>query len=273
MTTLLQLADIHFGTEDPVALRAFEATARELDADAMAVCGDLTQRGKRSEFEDARDWLNRFDMPKLVVPGNHDTPLLNLYERVASPFERHDSYFSDLAAPVSTGDVVLTGINTSRGWQARSNWAEGVVNLDELEGAISDAETLASPGMALFLVCHHPFLSLPEAPLRTATRRGRRSSSRLLRSRVAFLLTGHVHSPSVSVVANGDAGYVAIAAGTMSTRLRNTPASFNKIEFSGERCMLTVYRLQDGAFVSDTPRDLMQDFERHGLDAEAAFVS
>ncbi|WP_300376915.1 metallophosphoesterase [Henriciella sp.] len=260
MTRIIQLADIHFGTENPVALEAFEATIKELEPDALAVCGDLTQRGKRSEFADARDWLDRFDIPRLVVAGNHDTPLLNIYERVVSPFERHDSYFEDLSGPVELEGAYLIGMNTSRGWQTRKNWAEGSVNLEDLESVIAEAEGPASHGKAVFLICHHPFLSPPEAPMRTATRRGRRASRRLAQSPVGFLLTGHVHAPSVTVVDDEAKSYVAVSSGTLSTRIRTRPASFNLIELKQEACDVTVYNLHGDRFVPEKPHKLSPEY-------------
>ncbi|WP_084399785.1 metallophosphoesterase family protein [Henriciella aquimarina] len=266
MTRLIQLADIHFGTENPVALEAFEAALDGIVPDALAVCGDLTQRGKRSEFEAARDWLDGFDMPKLVVPGNHDTPLLNLYERVVSPFERHERYFSDMADPVELDGAILTGINTSRGWQTRRNWAEGSVNLEDLEDAIAGTEAAARAGKTVFMICHHPFLSPPDAPMRTATRRGRRASRRLAQSPAGFLLTGHVHTPSVTVVDDRDQAYIAVSAGTLSTRIRTSPASFNLIDLTNGQCQVSVYKLHGDRFVPEKPHILAPELaqpEKH----------
>jgi len=77
MMRIIQLADLHFGSENPAAIAdAAELIASEAP-DALMICGDLTQRGARSEFEAAHAWLDQFDVPQLVVPGNHDTPLLN----------------------------------------------------------------------------------------------------------------------------------------------------------------------------------------------------
>ncbi|RIJ16373.1 metallophosphoesterase family protein [Henriciella mobilis] len=260
MTRIVQIADIHFGTENPVALEAFEESISELGASALAICGDLTQRGKRSEFRAARDWLDRFDLPKLVVAGNHDTPLLNLYERVVSPFDRHDDYFADLSGPVELDSAILVGMNTARGWQTRSNWAEGSVNLEDLESAIADAHAPEMAGKTSFLICHHPFLSPPDAPLRTATKRGRRASRRLTQSKVGFLLTGHVHAPSVTVVDHKDDAYVAVSSGTLSTRLREHPASFNVIDLAADACRVTVHNLHGDRFVPAKPHTLAPHF-------------
>lgn len=260
MTKIIQVADIHFGTENPVALNAFSHAVEIIQPDAIAVCGDLTQRGKRSEFKAARKWLDSFSIPKLVVAGNHDTPLLNIYERVVSPFERHDSYFEDLADPVHLDRASLVGLNTARGWQTRKNWAEGSVNLEQLEAVISEANSDAN--RRSFLICHHPFLSPPDAPMRTATKRGRRASRRLAQSDIRFLLTGHVHVPSVTVVEHKDRAYVAVSAGTLSTRLRKSPASFNLIDVSGEECRVLVHNLHGDRFVPEQPHTLAPDLSK-----------
>ena len=270
MSRIIQIADIHFGTEDPAALRAFEAASEAIDPHVMAVCGDLTQRGKRSEFKDAKDWLEQFEVPKLVVAGNHDTPLLNLYERVVSPFERHDRYFQEHAGPLGVDKVKLSGINTARGWQTRANWAEGTVNLTDLEEAITDIEDVQTETGVL--VCHHPFVSPPDAPMRTSTRRGRRASRRLAHSPVNFLLTGHVHTPSVTQVGNSNAGYIAVSAGTLSTRLRTSPASFNLIDLTEETCSITVFQLKGGHFEPKPPH-LVHAGEVRGGNDPAALLS
>ena len=257
MTRLIQIADIHFGTEDLNALQAFENVLPELEVDAIAVCGDLTQRGKRSEFRDAREWLDQFEEPKLVVAGNHDTPLLNMYERVVSPFDRHDDMFADLAEPVDVGSARLVGLNTSRGWQTRSNWAEGSVNLEDLEDALAHAAS--DEDRTGIIICHHPFISPPDAPLRTATRRGRRASRRLAQSSVRYLLTGHVHAPSVHVIDHDGCAYVAVSSGTLSTRLRQSAPSFNLIDLTGAADTVTAFNLHGDRFVPSAPETLPHD--------------
>ena len=74
---LLQISDLHFGP--PYLEQVGQAVlqlAPTLNAHAIIVSGDLTQRAKRSQFEDAKAFLNKLpDLPRLVIPGNHDVPL------------------------------------------------------------------------------------------------------------------------------------------------------------------------------------------------------
>lgn len=229
MTRLIQISDVHFGREDERALDQVLAFLDEFSPDAVIVCGDLTQRGKTSEFAAARQWLDKITAPRLVVPGNHDTPLLNLAARVATPFAKYEDHFGDLSEDMTIGSIDIRGLNTARGWQARTNWAEGSVDLEDLS-AIAGTDQLAD-----IVVCHHPFQSLPDAPLQTRTRRGKEAHDIMASGSPKLLLTGHVHKPSATVQSTRDGAYLAIAAGTLSTRLRDAPPGFNALTFQDDQ--------------------------------------
>ncbi len=85
---IAQLADIHFGAEDADAIEHAKRIITEEAPDMIAVCGDVTQRGKRVEFQQALNFLNGLQFPVLVVPGNHDVPLLNMASRFKAPTAR-----------------------------------------------------------------------------------------------------------------------------------------------------------------------------------------
>lgn len=227
---LVHLADIHFGAADPRVLDAAARAIEQAAPHALVVAGDLTQSGKHREFEAAQQWLQNLGLPCACTPGNHDTPMFQLHHRVLNPFGRYEKYLSEFAFPLRMEDIRIDGLNTARGWQARRNWAEGSVDLEDLD-AVLERE---SPEGIRLLSCHHPFIPPTDTPLRTATRRGRRASSRLGRSRTSVLLTGHVHSPQAEIIRVPEGGYVAVTSGTLSMRLRNVPPSFNVLDFDGD---------------------------------------
>ena len=66
----------------------------------------------------------------------------------------------------------------------------------------------------------------------------------------------------MTVVDHENEAYIAVSAGTLSTRLRNTPASFNLIDISGDNCVVTVFDLHGDRFVPQTPHVLTPDFNR-----------
>ncbi len=65
------------------------AAIARISPDLLAVSGDLTQRAKRSEFTAARTFLDALPFPRLVVPGNHDVPLYDLFARFVTPLVRY----------------------------------------------------------------------------------------------------------------------------------------------------------------------------------------
>ncbi|MFC6200049.1 metallophosphoesterase family protein [Ponticaulis profundi] len=244
----IQFSDIHFGAEDPAAIEAATDFAQTENADATIICGDLTQRGKQSEFLAARNWLDTLPGPKLTVAGNHDTPLLHLWHRARKPFSRYASYFEAFEGPLIVKGVRFCGLNTSRGWQFRRNWAEGAVRLRDLD-EILDGKTYDA---ATVIACHHPFLSPPGSPLNTRTRRGRRASKRLMSSGVQLLLTGHVHTPSVTFrEGEHGSGYLSVSAGTLSRRLREAPPSFNVIELDDDTISINIHSFRNGQYRLD----------------------
>ena len=231
-TTLLHVSDVHFGAQDDHAVETVREAAEDMKADALVISGDLTQRGAHSEFDEAARWLDRFSMPVIVVPGNHDTPLLNMTARLTSPFRRFRSYTNDYPNAQQVGDAYLRGINTARGWQARRNWAEGVVDLEDLEKACQDSR--AADGPVRILVCHHPLRPPETAPISVSTIRGSRALRRLAESAFDLLLCGHVHVPFSSVYEEEGKRLVLVGAGTLSSRLRDHPPSFNRIDITPE---------------------------------------
>ena len=258
MTRLIQLADIHFGREDPVAIEAASKLIPELGADGVVVCGDLTQSGKASEFRAAADWLKSLAQPFFTVPGNHDTPLLNLVSRVMAPFARYGRNFSQNIVSDQIGRLRVHGLNTSRGWQVRANWAEGAVNLDDLKELIAKDEEMwtESPSdLPACLVCHHPFRSPPGAPLQTRTRRGKRASGLLAGSRIKILLCGHVHTPTANVWEEGDDRYLCLTSGTLSTRLREVPPGFSVLDFQDGKLRVSEFSLKGQTFEVSRKRD------------------
>lgn len=247
MMKLIQVADLHFGRECKPAITAAISAINSLQANALIVAGDLTQRGKTSEFEAARDWLSQISLPQIVVPGNHDTPMLNLYARAHEPFKRFCELFGEDMQTLKFPDLKIVGLNTARGWQVRRNWAEGSVNLDDLQDALGDTPELKA------LVCHHPLRPVPGAPLTTRTKRGARASQAIAKSNVRMLFTGHVHQPAIQNWREEGGQYLAIGAGTLSDRLREWPPSFNEIQLNNGQVQVIAHAYEGTRFV---PRKL-----------------
>src|SRR5437899_375032 len=123
--TLAHLSDIHFGTVDPVILAPLIEAVRGLAPDVVVVSGDLTQRARTEEFLEARSFLDRLPRPQIVVPGNHDVPLYNLYERFVERLDRFHRYITPEREPAYADDeVAVLGTSTARSL----TWKGGRVN-------------------------------------------------------------------------------------------------------------------------------------------------
>ena len=95
---IVHVSDVHFGREDKAALQAFNQQLAEHRPDLIIISGDLTQTGRRREFLDAVAWVNALPAPVAMVPGNHDTPALNVIARLLSPFRRYRTAFGSRSA-------------------------------------------------------------------------------------------------------------------------------------------------------------------------------
>ena len=161
MGRILQISDIHFGCEIPEAVAAAHDLLHDMRPDLTLITGDITQIGARAEFLAAARWIDSLPTPVFVTVGNHDVPYWDVMARVFNPwgaFEdavghpAHDHQFSARFADTA---LMVRGITTARGWQARLNWSKGVIDLDQTARA-ADALSRAPAGALRIVAVHHP---------------------------------------------------------------------------------------------------------------------
>src|ERR1044072_9809693 len=74
---VLHVSALHAETvEEPEVEDALRALAAELDPELVIASGDLTHRNHDAQHERAARLLRSLDRPLVVVPGNHDIPML-----------------------------------------------------------------------------------------------------------------------------------------------------------------------------------------------------
>ena len=106
MRKIAHISDLHFGAADElVAERLIECVA-SLDPHLVICSGDLTQRARTTQFAAARAFLDRLPQPQLVIPGNHDVPLYNVYDRFVNPLEKYERIVTDELEPFISDDEV-----------------------------------------------------------------------------------------------------------------------------------------------------------------------
>jgi len=118
MARIAHLSDIHFGANDPVIVAGTERWLAEHRPDLVIVAGDFTQRARVRQFQAASDWLDRLrgaGHALLLVPGNHDIPLYDVFRRFLAPLDRYRRYIDDVLCPWFENDeVAVLGLNTAR---------------------------------------------------------------------------------------------------------------------------------------------------------------
>ncbi|WP_226636699.1 metallophosphoesterase family protein [Brevundimonas poindexterae] len=256
MGRIIQVSDVHFGCEIPEAVTAVHDLLHEVRPDLTLITGDITQVGARSEFLDAARWIDSLPTPVFVTVGNHDVPYWDVMARVFNPwgaFEDavgHPAHDHQFSARFTDTALMVRGITTARGWQARLNWSKGVIDLDQTSRA-AEALSRAPVGALRIVAVHHPLIEMEGAPVTGDVKRGRRAAQLFADAGVDLVLSGHVHVPFALPIQLGDHKSYAVGCGTLSHRLRGVPPSINRIEWDDRSITVTVLAFDGTAFVED----------------------
>ena len=252
MGRVLQFSDIHFGCEHKQAVEATLDYAHATPSDLILITGDITQQGLPDEFEAAGRWIRRMPEPRFVIVGNHDVPYWSLLARLFRPwkaFERatgHPAHDHQFLSPA----IMVRGVVTARGWQARANWSKGVIDLDQTRKA-AEALRQAPVGTLRILACHHPLVEMIGTPMTGDVKRGDAAALIFQEAGVDLITTGHVHVPFALPIALGDRCSYAVGCGTLSHRERGAPPSFNQIDWDTHTITVTVMAWTGERFEAD----------------------
>jgi len=246
MTRLLHLSDLHFGTVTPGLIARLRESVARLRPDLVAISGDLTQRATSAQFAEAAALIAEFGCPVLTVPGNHDTPLWNLWERLAHPWRRYRRAITTDLAPVWNGPgAVVAGINTANPLA----WKQGRITgaqLDHLARSFADAGPRAR-----VVVMHHPLEHLP-GEKEWLMQGADQALRRLPELGAQIVLSGHVHVSHAGPFTKAP-GLLFVQAGTgLSTRTRTERNAFNLLVLSPAEAEVTTFVAQETGHYSET---------------------
>lgn len=240
MGRVLHFSDIHFGVEHARACEAAADYAHAQTPDLVLITGDITQKGYPGEFAAAARWIEAMPQPVFVTVGNHDVPYWDLAARVFWPWRAfetatgHPAHDHQFLSP----KLMVRGVTTARGWQARANWSKGVIDLKQTRKA-AEALRQAPPGALRILACHHPLIEMIGTPMTGDVKRGDAAALIFAEAGVDLVMTGHVHVPFALPIALGDSCSYAVGCGTLSKRERGAPPSFNQVEWDAREITVT----------------------------------
>jgi len=240
MGRVIQFSDVHFGCEHVHAVAAAIDYAQAIPHDLVLITGDITQQGFPKEFEAAGAWIRAMPQPVFVTVGNHDVPYWDVAARLFWPWRAFEAATGHPAHDheFKRDNLMVRGVTTARGWQARPNWSKGVIDLDQTRRA-AEALRNAPIGALRILACHHPLIEMIGTPMTGDVKRGDKAALIFAEAGVDLITTGHVHVPFALGIDLSDRCSYAIGCGTLSHRERGAPPSFNRIEWDAREIVVT----------------------------------
>ena len=231
MRTLVHLSDLHFGRVDEALLDPLRELVHRIAPDVVVVSGDLTQRAKSEQFEAARAWLDTLPGPQIIVPGNHDISLYNVFRRFLQPLTRYKRYITDDLDPIYVdSEIAVLGVNTARSL----TFKDGRVNKEQVASIKAQLAGL-DKDVTRVIVTHHPFDLPLTADDDDLVDRAPMAMEAFAECGVDILLSGHMHTSSSKSTADryqfGEYAALVVQAGTAtSTRGRGETNSFNVVK-------------------------------------------
>ena len=230
MKKIVHLSDLHFGRIDAGLVEPLVEAVNEAEPSLVVVSGDLTQRARSRQFEEARAFLDRLPKPQVVVPGNHDVPLYDVVERFARPLDKWRRFISEEVEPIyEDEEMVVAGINTARSLTSKY----GRVNEQQVS-TLRERLCKHPEGVLKVIVTHHPFDVPEDADEREIVGRARMAMETFAACGADLLLAGHMHVSQTGRTAErykiqGHSALFVQAGTATSTRGRGESNSFNVI--------------------------------------------
>jgi len=237
MRRIAHLSDLHFGAVDAAVVDAARETVIAARPNLVVISGDLTQRARSAQFREARAFLDRLPQPQIVVPGNHDVPLWNVFARGWTPLMKYRRIVTDDLVPFHADqEVAVLGLNTARSFTIK----DGRLNRQQ----IAAAETRFAgtvPQAVKIVVTHHPFDQPEAGHSGDIVGRARLAMQAFTALGVDMILSGHLHLTRTgpSTTRYPGSGTLLVQAGTATSfRRRGEVNSFNLIDVEPGAAMI-----------------------------------
>jgi 3',5'-cyclic AMP phosphodiesterase CpdA len=264
MSLLIQISDTHFGTEQPAVLAALYRLTQRLQPQVAVLSGDITQRARSSQFAAARQFVDGLGVPHvLVIPGNHDIPLLDVVARLLFPYRNYTRAFgTDLEPQLDSDAFLVLALNTTRARRHK----DGEVSSRQIERVATQLRH-ARPGQLRIVVTHQPVHVIRQVDLKNLLH-GHEAAVRAWAAAGADLVMGgHIHLPYLQSIKQAlpdlPRNVWAVQAGTaVSSRTRDgIPNSINVVRHvSGAgKCAIERWDFAGGEFACVASDDLELD--------------
>ncbi len=209
------------------------------EANLIFISGDLTFEGTLPQYKLAKERINEFESPTMIIPGNHDARHLG--------YQLFSEFFGELEFFQEVGDVGILGLDSTQ-----PDRDEGHIGRDMYDWV---DEKLRGSDKLKIVALHHHIVAVPDS--------GREQNiindaggvlDLVLKNNVSLILMGHRHVPYAVRVHRT----LMVNAGTFSSaRTRaHLGNSFNIIDIEDGSINISIYHI-------DTKEErLMVEFNR-----------
>lgn len=229
---IIHISDLHFGMHNPAIINPFLENLAALKPDEIIISGDLTQRARHEQYQLLQLFLKQLPAPVLIVPGNHDIPLYNVFSRFCNPFKRYNQYISSqLNANFYNEEVNILGVNSVTPYKIKDG-ALAHQTLNQIKNHFS-----STSGQLNILFFHHNlnYFSGMHHPLNDATE----FISYLKDSPIHIVCTGHLHYATVKFISKNQGSCALLHAGSLCClRTKDQMNSFYLIDSNNLKCTI-----------------------------------
>jgi 3',5'-cyclic AMP phosphodiesterase CpdA len=227
---ILHVSDSHVTNSEQFNLDSLQYALRELeegDFDLFIHSGDVTNRAKREQFDRAAELFSSVDVPRVIIPGNHD--------KRSGGLPMFKQKFGSPKGVKKIDDTLVVFLDSAVNDQ--DDGRVGKLQFNMLKENLSRHDGISTK----IVVLHHHIIPIPwTGKERNVLSNAGDLLELFLRTDVDLVLSGHKHFPNSYKIE----GTVFVNAGTVSdkkTRYGDTN-SYNVIEIDRNRTRVKVKR-------------------------------
>ncbi|HET6335455.1 MAG TPA: metallophosphoesterase, partial [Polyangiales bacterium] len=191
---IIQISDTHFGTEQHNVVSALRDFILHQEPALVVLSGDITQRARPAQFAAANSFVQTLSPHRLlVIPGNHDIPLYNLFARFLYPYANYAREFGEELEPEYESERVLVlGVKTTR----RRRHKDGEVSDEQVE-RVAERLRRARPDQLRIVVTHQPVHVIRKQDIANLLHNSERAVRCWSEAGIDLFVGGHIHLPYV----------------------------------------------------------------------------
>lgn len=243
---IIHISDLHFGMHNLAIIEPFLKDLTLLKPELIIISGDLTQRARTEQFQQLSKFLQRLMLPLLIVPGNHDIPLDNLFARFIHPFKRFKEYISpELEVSYFDEEVNILGVNSATPYKVK----DGKLSHKTLARISNHFSTTSNQLNILFFHHNLKYFSGMHHPLNNAGE----FLDYLKESPIHLVCTGHLHYSNLKLISKNQGAQCALlhAGSLFCQRTRDEKNSFYFIKTEQQRCIIDRRVFVNNTFISE----------------------